>query len=344
MAERKGKKLMAIVLACAMCFLFGACDKKIEEEPVEGGNTVMIDNNAPKHISSKKIIGFSAPVFLSNRYSGEESHEFEFAVEKVDDKLMAVEKVNDVSMEADEDFLNSLQEIIDKYDLASLNGIYDVTAGLPPECQGNEIKVEYESGEVLSFTKNNEPFAWWAEDVYDLYASYFTANGNDSLNPHWESSPVTRVILELRKDGIKTRYSDVNVSQEKAIKGETHLLCKSMYNLKKDKDIGDKYILFPEDYFEKIADILEAYDIVNKYRLSSYNYETRSYSNHDEGFFGFSGLRPDHSEKDSDDLYVTLHIVYESGTRVNIDTAKLSEIEAMQPLLKQLEAYLEGLF
>ena len=64
---------------------------------------------------------------------------------------------------AEDAFLVQLQNVIDAYRLVELNGVYRVTAGLAPEYQECCVFVEYESGEKLNFTVNNDPEAEWAK-------------------------------------------------------------------------------------------------------------------------------------------------------------------------------------
>ncbi len=331
---------MAVLLSLFTFLGTGGCTQ--EQEYTTGGTTNKTDPDAPKVIQSKDITEFQASFFLANRWSGEEENDFQFQIQEENGVLTASEKIRDIRARADEQLLKDLQAVIDKYDLASMNGVYEVTAGLAPECQEREFNAVYASGETLKFTINNEPYARWAEDIYDVFAGWFSAQGIDALLPAKETSPVTRIRFVLQEDGIMRSYSGVNVQPEDALDGETYLLNGEIYDLEKEKEILDEYLLFPPDYFERITEILAGYDIVTKYDFSRYDYEKRNYGNHDNGYFGW-GDQPA-GEEDSEDLLLTLHLEYESGNRINIDTRKASEIEGMRPVITDLLEYYDSLF
>ena len=52
-------------------------------------------------------------------------------------------------IETDETFLDAIQAFIDRDGMAKMNGNYEFTYGVPPECQGYRITAVYESGEAL---------------------------------------------------------------------------------------------------------------------------------------------------------------------------------------------------
>ena len=340
MNKKKGRWFMAVLLGLFTFLGSGGCSR--EEEHIDGGTTNKTDPDAPKVIRSRDITELQASFFLANRRAGEENHDFQFRIQEENGVLTASEQLLDIHAPADKQLLKDLQSVIDQYDLASMNGVYEVTAGLAPEYQGREFCVVYSSGETLKFTVNNEPYARWAENIYDISADWFSAQGNDALLPAKETSPVTRIRFVLQEDGILRSYSGVNVQPEKAIDGETYLLNGDIYDLKQEKEILDEYLLFPSDYFERITEILAGYDIVTKYDLSRYDYEERNYGNHDKGYFGW-GDQPE-GEEDSEDLSLTLYLEYESGNRINIDTKKASEIEGIRPVISSLLEYYDSLF
>ena len=342
----KGVILMAALLSLLVLFLLTACtqDTEPEPEPIDGGTTVHTDANAPKVIESKDITGFDVDLFLSNRWRGDEEHFFSFRIQDVGGVLTASEEESGASFPADKALLTALQEIIDEYDLAQFNGIYEVTAGLPPECQPRTLRVEYASGEILTFTENNEPEAAWAERVYEVFADWFTANGNDALRPARETSLVTRLDLRMREGSIWTEYGGINVQAEDAIDGQTYLLFHEIYDEQAQETLAWDFRLFPEGYYEALTPIFADHDVIRTYEFSYYDRESGNYGNHDEGYYGFGSKTTADGEEDSEDLYVDLYVEYESGRRMTIETRKASEIEGLQPLLEDLQAYLEPLF
>lgn len=349
MRATKGLRAMALLLSASALFslfsLFGC--RRQDPEPIEGGTVTHVEQNVPKTVESKELTAFSAELFLSNRWYGDEAHEFLFLVTPSQDQDGAptVSEANSgVSLPADEDLLTGLAAIIAEYDLASKNGLYDVTAGLPPEAAAHAFHAAYASGEEINFTVNNQPFSAWGEAVYDLYASWFEKHGITALYPDPEESALTRFILDFTENGRRVRYSDVHVPESDAVGGETYLLSKSVETEGLFGEDSDKYILFPDDYFEKLTALIAATDLDRKYLFSAYDRAANNYGNHDEGYFGWGDKTTADNEPDSETLKLSLHLTYESGHRVNIDTRKESEIDAMRPLIDTLTAYLDPLF
>ena len=345
MRATKGLRAMALLLSATALFnlfsLFG-CRR---QEPVSGGNVTHADPDAPKTVKSGELTAFSAELFLSNRWYGDERHEFIFTVSPDQNGTLTASEANSgVSLPADEELLTGLSAIIAEYDLASMNGLYDVTAGLPPEAAAHAFHAAYASGEEISFTVNNQPFSAWGEAVCDLYAAWFEKHGITALYPDPEESTLTRFILDFTENGRRVRYSDVHVPESDAIKGETYLLSKSVETSGLFGRDSDKYILFPGDYYEKLTALIASTDLDRKYIFSTYDRAANNYGNHEKGYFGWGDKTTADNEPDSETLKLSLHLTYESGHRVNIDTKKESEIEAMRPLLETLTAYLDPLF
>ena len=79
-----------------------------------------------------------------------------------------------------------------------------------------------------------------------------------------------------------------------------------------------------------------------KYDFSRFDHAENNFGNHDKGYFGW-GDEPE-GEEDSEDSMVSLHIEYESGRSISIDTRKPSEIEGLMPLIEELIRYHDTLF
>ncbi len=341
MKNRKGIKIMAALLCASLLFGLGGCTDKPEPvpepEPIDGGTTDHTDPNAPKVIQSKDIRAFYTNFYLQNRWWGEEERFYEFKIELDSSGVLTASETNSgVCLPADKALLDALQGVIDEYDLVSMNGLYRVTAGLPPEYQENILQVSYESGERLSFTINNEPEAKWAEAVCDVFTAWFSANGEDGLQPARETSLVTRLNITLREGSIYTQYGGIHVQAEDAIDGQEYLLEKSVYDDAAQETLFEEDILFPEDYYERVTEILACYDLVLKYE--------QSYFEHGDGYFGMGGKGPGSGEEDLEDRYLDLYAEFESGKRINIETKKASEIEGMKALLTELAGYHDGLY
>ena len=177
--------LAAAALAAAMACLAGCAGHK-QEEVLCGGVTDKTDPRAPKTIKSKDIVSFRVNlVFTGDRLDTEEYlGEFIFDVSKDGDGVLtASEKNAGISRPADKELLDKVQEVIDSAKLAEMNGIYRVTAGLPPIFKEQTLTAKYASGEKLTFTRNNDPDDEWAEDLYGVFAGWFASKGEKALKP-----------------------------------------------------------------------------------------------------------------------------------------------------------------
>lgn len=195
MNQKKGKHMMAVLLCVSAIFGLGGCKKEWKTEPIAGGITDHTDYNAPKVIESKEIAEFYASFYLRDRWTAANRHTFAFQVKNDDDGgLTASEKNSGISFPADETLLSALQTVIDEQELAAMNGVDRITAGLPPEYQACTLRVNYKSGETLTFTVNNDPNAEWAERFYAVFAEWFSEKGDNSLFPAQETSQVSDII------------------------------------------------------------------------------------------------------------------------------------------------------
>lgn len=168
------KRFLKKLAAAGMALLMTGCGKTADPEIICGGTTKNNDPDAPKVIESTEITEFSVAVFLAERCREEEDHRFDFQV-KPDENgvLTAYEIYSGIQHPADEALLNALQEVIAQNNLAAMNGIYEVTAGLPPEYKARNLEVEYASGETLHYTADNDPYETWAVQVCDVFADWF---------------------------------------------------------------------------------------------------------------------------------------------------------------------------
>jgi predicted small lipoprotein YifL len=331
--------MTGILLSAALSTLAG-CGKKplqapLEPDHIEGGTTTRVDEKAPKEISSKELTGFSVNLFLESRWYGDEEHFFDFSVAAdADGTLIASEKNTAVSAPADETLLTALQQIIDTHKLAGMNGLYEVTAGLPPEFQECYFSADYASGERLHFTVNNDPSADWAVDIYDAFSAWFSDRGIDTLYPEKETSKITRIELTKQENGTFYDYGGIRVLEEDAINGERYLFQKRIYDASDDSKNEDHNILFPADFYDRITEIIGDTDLIRQYDFSYYD--------HSDGYYGMGEKPAD--EADMPDTGLELYLEFESGRHVNIDTKKASELKALSPVTDALIRYYESLF
>ena len=326
-----GKFVFSAALAALALFGLGGCaGAAVSDPPICGGTTDKTDRNAPKIIESKDLTSFYAHFYLNGEWSpGRENRFYTFEVKKDGQGAWTATAQTDtvagaaVSVPADEELLAELRSIIDAHKLAAKNGVYRVTAGLPPEFQPCSFSAGYASGETLAFTENNNPDAEWAKETYLAFADWFAAKGDASLLPPEQSfGPIQTCSFAFNENGRKTRLSAVRVGEQDAIDGETLLLGKSVYDYEAKSEIFREYILFPEDYAENIHAILSAHD------LRAFDYRSVFYRK-----------RP-REERPA----LQLHFKFTDGTHLNIDTSDAKDIETLRPLISELFAYHDSLF
>jgi len=172
------KRFLKKLAAAGIALLMTGCGKTTDPEIISGGTTDNSDPDAPKVIESTEITAFSAAVFLAERWTEGENHWFDFQVKQDENGVLtAYENRSGIRCRADETLLRALQEVIEQNNLAAMNGIHEITAGLPPEYQPRRLKVDYVSGETLRCTVDNDPYEAWAVQVCDVFAEWFNAKG-----------------------------------------------------------------------------------------------------------------------------------------------------------------------
>lgn len=346
--NRKGKRAMAVLIDLSL--LMGglpACRNTPPADPavISGGTTTHQDPDAPKVIESKELTEFSASMVLDNRWRGDEERSFAFSVEPDEQGILtASEGHTGISRPADKDLLDALAEVIAQNNLAAQNGLYDVTAGLPYEFEPFPFRAVYASGEELNFTVNNNPAAAWAEEVYDVFAGWFAMHGIDALEPARDGTPLTRFIMQVTEGTRTVWYTDITVSEEEAVDGETYVFGRLILNNGNvDRDEG-RYCRITKELYEGIRSVIDATDLEKNYNFSFYNRQTGSMDNHDLGYYGMGPLTTADDEPDAENRALSLYMEFESGFSMNIETKKASEIEGMRSLIDALEAYLDPLF
>ena len=336
MDRKRGKMVMAALFSLLTFLGLGGCASAIDR-PECGGTTDKTDHNAPKTIASRDLTKYYAHFYLRGEWSPGRSDRFYTVEVKKDEQGVLTAAVwtdstddTRVSLPADEKLMTKLQAIIDERHLAANNGIYRVTAGLPPEFQRCHFSANYASGEKIEFTENNNPDAEWTRETYLAFAEWFAEKGDESLlPPKLVYGPVKRCSFTLSEEGRKIHVSPVHVQEEKAIDGERLLLGRMTYDaVAKKWERGDDFTLFPEDYPEQIHAILSAYDL-RAFDYHSVFYKERKLTKEEKDFF-----RP----------ALQIHVDFEDGKALRIDANDAGELETLQPLVKELLAYHDSLF
>ena len=162
------KALWCIMLAALAGLLLSAC-WPAEEAPLCGGVTDRTDHSAPKVIVSKEMTALSASFWVQDEEG--RGARWNLSAEKDSSGGVSVRVGGAVQGQAlaDAAFLAALQEVIDRFELAKLNGIDRVTAGLPPSFSPVRLNVDYASGERLYFQMNGDPKAEWPRALLKLF-------------------------------------------------------------------------------------------------------------------------------------------------------------------------------
>lgn len=218
MQIRKGPRAMYIVLVLLLALttlgMFGCRrkdntpvqdpktnsdkDTETDDGPIDGGVTDRSDYSAPKEIKSKDITEYYFNFCIEGKWApGYENGYYTFEIKSdAAGKLIASEKLTGVSAEADKELIAAIQDIIDSYKVAAMNGEYRLTAGLDPAYFGpSTLRVSYASGEKLTFTRDNEPDAEWVIRTYLAFAKWFAGKGEKALLPKDYEGRVTGVRL-----------------------------------------------------------------------------------------------------------------------------------------------------
>jgi len=336
MNRKRGKMIMAALFSLLTFLGLGGCASAIDR-PECGGVTDKTDRSAPKTIVSKDLTGFYAHFYLRGEWSpGKGDRFYTVEVRKNEQGVLTAAVWTDsrddarVSLPADETLLTKLQSIIDERHLAGNNGVYRVTAGLPPEFQKCHFNANYASGEKIEFTENNNPDAEWTRETYLAFAEWFAEKGDESLlPPKLVYGPVKKCSFTLSADGMKFHFSPVHVQEEKAINGEQLLLGRMSYDAAAKKwGREDDFTLFPEDYLQQIHAILSAHDL-RAFDYHSVLYKERKMTKEEKDFF-----RP----------ALQIHVDFEDNKALRIDVNDAGDLETLQPLVKELLAYHDSLF
>ena len=167
------KKFLTAIFAVLTGVFLAGFDASAEA-PLCGGVTDRTDRTAPKVIKSKEITAFSTSFLLRDETSLHEAIEhWNFTVKKDDTGRIAIEAGNGTTVQADDALLAELQQVIDRFELAALNGTDRVTAGLPPMFGPCRMSVDYASGERLYFQRNSRPEEGWPRAMLDIFLNAF---------------------------------------------------------------------------------------------------------------------------------------------------------------------------
>ena len=326
----KKNTVLAIVLCIAMIIGLGGCASVSAvdiDEPITGGVTDKTDPNAPKVIESKDIDNMHAEFLLYGEWApGLKNYKYTFDIKPNEQGVLtAYESGLGLSAPVDQELLDAIQAVIDKFDLVDRNGVYKLTAGLPPEFGTCTFNVNYTSKENLSFTIDNEPDAEWAKQLYLVFAAWFAKSGIESLIPPQDSSAVASCSVSFTEDDVRYSYGAWHQKDS----GNPDKLQKEVTNIKTNKVIYSGDVPVPKDYIDNINEILTAFDLTTFDPYPVLN---------------SLGTTEVTAEGDPWDQTLAIEVDYENGQRFVIETSAEEEIEKLRPMVDELIMYYDTLF
>jgi hypothetical protein len=162
------KVLWCIMLSALAGLLLAACWPE-EKAPICGGVTDRTDHSAPKVIESKQISALSASFWVQDEEGRGARWNLSAKKDSSGGVSVSVEGAVKEEAQAESAFLDAVQEVIERFELAKLNGIDRVTAGLPPAYSPTWLSVDYASGERLYFQMNGRPEAEWPRVLLEIF-------------------------------------------------------------------------------------------------------------------------------------------------------------------------------
>lgn len=193
---------MLLLLTAAMLLTSCAKNKKdIEVEMEEDGyREDSTNSDAPKTITSTEITFFDCNFSTAPYEEGDTELEYDsyrFSAVLKDNMVLgsfrATSQYGDgvqEEFEADITFMEDLQKIVSKHNLAENNGLYVEVKGLP-DMYGADLRVDYASGESISAYDNESSFLSIAamEAIEELFRGQLGSGGNTVTEANNLDSP-----------------------------------------------------------------------------------------------------------------------------------------------------------
>lgn len=303
------------------------------EDVICGGVTDTSDYNAPKEIESENLVSISVGFFHYGKYDLKAGGYYSFAVEPDDNgKLFLKDNFAEQGIEVDRSVFDGVQAIIKKHELAQLNGIHKITAGLAPEYSECFLEAAYDSGEYISFSGNSDPACEWTGELLEFFAGIFSENGNDKYMVPELEGVITRFCLEVKEENMIYSYDSIKVplegtefSVEEIATGEADQasfedkIYGSTYDMNSDADEERVYAYPSAEYYEGIFEILKEMEIRDFENYNSYS----DFSEDPENYYCF-------------------YIEFETGDIMSGASDNPEEFEAFKPMADSLMEYMNN--
>ena len=218
------------------------------------------DPDAPKEINSKNIVEFSAHFCAQKGFGGSLPEFHNLSVTKDPNTGSFALSCGYGEMKTDKEFLDKLQEIIDKYNLVCENGHSVHVDGLPPEYQSYSLKAVYDSGEVLSFAIGGNPAAGWCIDLRKALCKELVKHGVEDMLPPKADRNVVRFDLKLYDWPRNIQYNNIYMEDDDHNQRCFHYM-KNVWNRETGDNECDRIIKVDEAFFEHISEMIEELDL-----------------------------------------------------------------------------------
>ncbi|MCR4791710.1 MAG: hypothetical protein K5871_03100 [Lachnospiraceae bacterium] len=157
-------------------------------------------------------------------------------------------------LETDREFLDRIQEVIDKYKLTLNNGLAIYTQGLPPEYQPYNLTAVYDSGERLHFYIKGEPSSEWCLGLRKVLAKELARHGITDMLPPKEDLNVVRFDLTFQEWPRKTMYATIHLEGDLPGEPSAHYI-KSVWNYETNQSEGFVTIKIPDGFYARITEL-----------------------------------------------------------------------------------------
>lgn len=238
-------------LAFAMLFSFlGIAESCSQNTPVSGGRTERHEKRAP--IKSNDLKELNTSFYIRPRaYMSKFADFYDIKFKPIENNKFKL-SCNDNSVVVGADVAKGIQAIIKEYNLESKNGLYSVTAGLPPEYQGMNFKAVYASDEKLSFTENNNPDSAWRIMLFRYVRETLIAHGDTTYVIKDDGQKIERMNLEYSAgDGILYTYDNITAED-----GNEHIY-REVWDKNADKLVSEVSIPIPAGYYDGMNKLVE---------------------------------------------------------------------------------------
>jgi len=309
----------ALLLGAAAVIAGGLLLRSKPGKPSPDGGTVTnrTDPDAPKTIISREITAFSTSFFARDPYRTDRGGDrCRFTLQRSGEGQweLAVAGSYEAVIPVDEAAVLRVQELIEAHELAALNGVYRVTAGLPPEYGPCSLAVDYASGEHLEFTKNGDPTAPWCADLSAYFFGLFAGAGLTEFLPPAEAVTIRDFQLECTAEGGVWYWGVMTEDGQETF-------YRSFYDREQKEETLFEQIPYSEELFAGLHQVIEDCGLQ---RLAEQ--------------VGW----PSEADYQAEEFF-ECYLVYENSRRMGLRAFRDVPPE-WAPAEEQLRAYLDGLF